>query len=152
LHAIIHWQLHYFGYQLGFNRVTDGIDIAKFLGRNDVDWNAIAAHVSRIGIQREVDAAPATVTELFSASGRPQFQLSQDAWRYVAKALAARDSRLLKWRAKQRQRIERLWNDHRFVYRMHLRKSHPATARLGLWALRVRRLPFLISHVASIAL
>jgi hypothetical protein len=152
LHAIIHWQIHHFGYQLGFHRVTDGIDIARFLGRNDVDWNALAAHVSRIGIQREVDAALATVTELFSAAAPPQFQLSQDARRYVARALAARDSRLLRWRAKQRQRIERLWNDHRFVYRMHLRKSHPATVRLGLWALRVRRLPFLISHLASIAL
>jgi hypothetical protein len=152
LHAIIHWQIHHYGYQLGFHRVTDGLDIARFLGRSDVDWGALAAHVARVGVRREVDAALATVTELFGAPLPRQFQLSTDAQKYLAKALQTRESRLLTWQAKQRQRIERLWHDHRFVYRSNMRNANPTVTRIGLWALRVRRLPFLISHVASIAL
>ncbi len=152
LHAIIHWQIHHFGYQLGFHRMKDGIDIARFLGRADVDWDALAAHVARVGIHREVDAGLATVIELFGASAPPQFRPSLATRRYVTKALQARESRLLMWEAKQHQRIERLWHDHRFVYRMDLRKTNPVATRIGLWALRVRRLPFLISHVASIAI
>jgi hypothetical protein len=152
LHAIMHWQIHHFGYQFGFHRVTDGIDIARFLGRDDVDWDAVAAHVARVGIRREVDAALATVIELFGAPAPPHFQVSHEARNYVAKALRTHESRLLKWQAKQSQRIERLWHDHRFVYRMDLRKTHSAATRMGLWALRVRRLPFLISHLVSIAL
>lgn len=151
LHAIIHWQIHHFGYQLGLHRVTDGLDIARFLGRNDVDWSALADHVGRVGIGREVDAALATVTDLFGTPLPGEFQVSADAQAYVAKALQTRELQLLTWQAKQHQRIERLWHDHRFAYRSAMRKSHPALTRIGLWALRVRRLPFLISHVASIA-
>jgi hypothetical protein len=152
LHAIIHWQIHHYGYQLGFNRVTDGLDIARFLGRNDVDFGALADHVARVGIRREVDAALATVTELFGVPLPAEFHVTAEAKAYVARALQTRRSRLLKWRAKQHQRIIRLWYDHRFVYRSTLRNEGPAATRAGLWALRVRRLPFLISHLVSIAL
>jgi hypothetical protein len=141
-----------FGYQLGFHRVTDGIDIARFLSRADVDWDALTAHVARVGLRRETDAALATITELFGAPLPSQFNIPADAQRYVEKALQTRESRLLGWQAKQRQRVERLWHDHRFVYRSDMRKTHPTITRTGLWALRVRRLPFLISHVVSIAL
>jgi hypothetical protein len=152
LHAILHWQIHHYGYQLGFNRVTDGLDIARFLGRGDADWSALADHVARVGIGREVDGALATVTELFGVSLPREFHVTAEATAYVARALEMRQSRLLKWRAKQHQRIVRLWHDHRFVYRSTLRNEWPAATHAGLWALRARRLPFLISHLVSIAL
>jgi hypothetical protein len=152
LHAIIHWQIHHYGYQLGFHRVTDGLDISKFLGRSDVDWAAAAAHVKQAGIEREFDAAIAAVAEFFGARTPPDFRVSQRARNYATKALRPRESRLTAWQAKQHQRIVRLWHDHRFVYRSNLRKAGPVATNIGLWALRARRIPFLISHLASIAL
>jgi hypothetical protein len=152
LHAIMHWQIHHYGYQFGFHRVTDGIDIAKFLGRDDVDWGALAAHVSRAGIRREVDAALLTVSELFGIPLPAEFPASLEARRYAASALQTRESRLSKWRAKQQQRLERLWHDHRLVYRMQMRGAGKMLIHSGVWATRLRRLPFLVSHFASIVL
>jgi len=152
LHAIIHLQIHHYGYQLGFHRVADGLDISKFLGRDDVDWAAATAHAARVGIEREFAAAIATVTELFGAPAPPGFRASESTRNFFAKALLPRESRLAAWQAKQHQRIIRLWHDHRFLYRANLREAGPVATRIGLWALRVRRLPFLISHLASITL
>jgi hypothetical protein len=152
LHAIIHWRIHHFGTQFGFHRVTDGIDIARFLHRDDVKWDVLPGHAGSTGIRPELDAALGTVSELFLAPLPPGVQLSQQARNYVSKALRPRESRLLAWKAKQHQRIERLWHDHRFLYRMQLREAGPAVTRLGLWGLRIRRLPFAVSHLISIAL
>jgi hypothetical protein len=151
LHAIIHWQIHHYGYLLGFHRIRDGLDIARFLCGDDVDWSALADHAARVGIVREVEDALATVTDLFSIPPPPGFRVSARARQHVAKSLQLQDSRVLRWQAKQRQRVDRLWYDYRFIYRSGLRKTDPAVTLAGLWALRVRRLPFLISHLASIA-
>lgn len=151
-HAIMHWQIHHYGYQFGFHRVTDGIDIARFLGRDDVDWSALLAHASRVGIRREVDAALVTVSELFGVPLPAGFPVSQEARRYAATALRSRESRLSSWRGKQRQRLQRLWHDDRLVYRMEMRGAGRMLIRSGLWATRFRRLPFLVSHFASIVL
>jgi hypothetical protein len=151
-HAIIHWQIHHYGNQLGFHRVTDGLDISKFLGRNDVDWAAATAHAKRAGIEREFDASIATVAQFFGAQAPPGFRAGDRARNYVARALEPRESRLFAWHVKQRQRIMRLWHDHRFIYRASLRNASPLATRLGLWGLRARRVPFLLSHLASVAL
>jgi hypothetical protein len=152
LHAIVHWQIHHYGYRLGFHRVSDGLDISRFLARDDVDWNALADHAARVGIGREVDAALSTAADVFAARLPARFQVSAQARRYVTRALQTRDSRPLAWQAKQQQRIDRLWHDHRFVYRSALRKTDPYVTRIGLWTLRACRLPFLLSHLASVAI
>lgn len=151
LHAIIHWQIHHYGYLFGFDRINDGLDIASFLHRDDVDWRALKEHAERVGIRADVDNALATVIELFGAPPPPGFPVTDTARTYAANALRTRDSLLLKRLAKQRQRFDRLWHDQRFIYRSHLQKSGPTRMRIGLWAMRVRRAPFLISHLASIA-
>jgi hypothetical protein len=149
-HAIIHWQIHHYGYLMGFHRVTDGLDIARFLCRDDVDWRVLVDHAKRIGTVRAVEDALATVTDLFCVPLPEGFGVPARAQRYAAKALQMRDFRLSRWRAKQCQRLARLWHDYRYLYRSNLRKTGPVATRAGLWALRLRRLPFLISHLASI--
>lgn len=151
LHAIIHWQIHHYGYLFGFDRINDGLDIARFLHRNDVDWQALMDHAERVGIRPEVDNALATVSELFAAPLPPGYSVTDSARAYAAQALRTRDSPVLKKLAKQHQRLHRLWHDHRYVYRSQLGNSGSAFTRVGLWALRARRTPFLISHLASIA-
>ena len=151
-HAIIHWQIHHYGYRFGFHRITDGLDIARFLCRSDVDWDALVNHARRVGVVNEVNVALAIVTELFGVPPPAQVQIPDDGRRQGAAALKIRESRLLGWQAKQLQRIDRLWHDHRFLYRASLRNSGPAATHRGLWALRLRRLPFVISHLVSIGL
>jgi hypothetical protein len=152
LHAIIHWQIHHYGYQFGLQRVTDGMEIARFLQRRDVDWTALAEHATRTDIGPECDAAIATAVELFGATAPHPFRTTKAGLAYVARSLQKRESRILMWRVKQQQRVLRLWNDHRFIYRMTLRNTHPLVTSLGLWVLRIQRFPFLVSHLASIIL
>jgi hypothetical protein len=151
-HSIVHWQIHHYGYRFGFHRITDGLDIARFLSRSDVDWNSLVGHAERVGVTDEVNVALAIVTDLFGVPTPPEVQISDDARRRVTDILKIRESRLLRWQAKQLQRIDRLWHDHRFLYRARLYNLSSSATHRGLWALRLRRLPFVISHLGSIGL
>lgn len=152
MHSIVHWQIHHYGYQLGLQRILDGLDIAKFLRRDDIDWDALMRHVERVGIRRQLNAALATATQLFGAQAPNRIASSNAGSRYVARVLKTRESRLRSWQAKQGQRILRLWDGQRFVYRMAVRQRSAAVTGVGLWGLRVWRLPLIFSHLLSVGM
>jgi hypothetical protein len=151
-HAVVHWQVHHYGYQLGLQHVKEGLEICKFLACKDVDWAEVKALAEEGGVARELDASVEAASELFGMPLPTSISSSEAGRRYARKIIQMRQSRLLRWRAKQWQRILRLWYDDRFTYRMMLRKASPAAIRSGLWGLRLRRLPFILSHFVSIGL
>jgi hypothetical protein len=151
-HAVVHWQVHHYGYQLGLQHVKEGLEICKFLARKDVDWAEVRVLAEKGGVARELEAATAAASELFGMPLPTSISSSEAGRRYARKIIQMRQSRLLMWRAKQWQRILRLWCDDRFAYRMMLRKGSPAAVRSGLWGLRLRRFPFILSHLVSIGL
>jgi hypothetical protein len=132
--------------------VKEGLEISKFLACKDVDWAEVRALAEEGGVARELDAAVAAASELFGVPLPKSISTSEAGRRYVRKILQMRQSRLLTWQAKQWQRILRLWCDDRFAYRMMLHKAGPAAIRYGLWSLRLRRFPFILSHFVSIGL
>jgi hypothetical protein len=132
--------------------VKEGLEICKFLACKDVDWAEVKALAEEGGVARELDASVEAASELFGMPLPTSISSSEAGRRYARKIIQMRQSRLLRWRAKQWQRILRLWYDDRFTYRMMLRKASPAAIRSGLWGLRLRRLPFILSHFVSIGL
>src|SRR5262249_52518396 len=111
LYGAIHWQIHHYGFELGLERIVDGLEVAQFLRRQDVDWEALAQHVAGAGIGRKVDAALAVAVELFAAQAPKQLLPTGDGRAYVAHVLELRESRPLRQKAKQQQRVLRLWDD-----------------------------------------
>jgi hypothetical protein len=151
-HAVVHWQVHHYGYQLGLQQVKEGLEICKFLACKDVDWAEVRTLAERGGVARELDAAVIVASELFGMPLPTSLSPLKAGRRYVRKILQMRQSRLLMWQAKQWQRVLRLWCDDRYAYRMNLRKTGFLAMMFGLWILRLRRIPFILSHLLSIGL
>ena len=123
-HAAIHWQVHHYGYQLGLLKIREGLEMCKFLARTDVDWADVQAMARATGVAREVDAAIATASEIFGMELPSPIDLSKAGREYVQTTLRMKQSLLLTWKARQKQRILRLWRDDRFVYRMKIRQKN----------------------------
>jgi hypothetical protein len=151
-HAIIHWQVQDHGGSRGTLPLRELVEVARFLGRSDLDWAALAAHAERVGAIPSCELAIASAVALLDARMPPRLIPGSAAQRWVTRSLARRDSPLGTWVATQRWRAGTLWWCDKVRYRAALQGTRPALIALKVWGARFVRLPLLAVRATGIAL
>jgi hypothetical protein len=151
-HAVIHWQVQDHGGSRGSLPLRELVEVARFLGRSDVDWAAFSTHAARVEAVRACEIAIASASALLNAPVPPQLVPGSAAHRWVTRSLARRDSPLGTWVATQRWRAGTLWWCDKVRYRAALQGARPAFIALRVWGARIIRLPLLAVRATTIAL
>jgi hypothetical protein len=149
-HAIVHWMVQDLGLSRSMVRLKDLVEIARFLARDDVDWEEVAAHACAVGSRETCEAAVALAAELLGAPVPNALTPGRLARRHVAYALAVRASPPRTWLATELWRAGTLWRCEKIAYRLALRGARPASVRLAVWMARVVRLPILAVRLVGI--
>jgi Uncharacterised nucleotidyltransferase len=150
-HTIIHWQIQDAGLQRRSICLKDMIDLARFMGRDDVDWVRLAAHARAVGVIEACEAAVALTSALLGGPVPREIEIGDLGAKHVAQALAWRGSPIRTWWATQIWRAGTLWHCEKVAYRASMRGRSAPIVHTMLWASRLARLPVLAVRATGIA-
>jgi Uncharacterised nucleotidyltransferase len=143
-HSLMHWQIQHGGLRRLQAPLRNVFELVRYLERDDVDLDRLAAHAERVELRRELDAALAFAVELFGVRLPAALAPNAAARRHVARCLAIRGSPALAWIAAERGRILAMWDCKRAMYRSFLQGAGPARTAAALWVRRLIRLPLML--------
>jgi hypothetical protein len=156
LHAIVHWQIQHDVFHKGESRssgnVKNGLEVARFLAREDIDWPSLAVYAKGVGIQNEFEAGVGLATELFGVELPREVVASGIGSDRLVFCLAARSSPARRRMLLQKARIAALWRCDRAMYRVHLRTKNPILLSASLWGHRMIHLPIITILWAGVAI
>jgi Kdo2-lipid IVA lauroyltransferase/acyltransferase len=151
-HAMIHWQIQDYGKSRGTLPLKDVVDLARFLARADVEWQALTARAAAAGIIDECELAIASATTLLRAPVPSAITPGAAAQAWVARSVARRASPLRTYYATEIWRAGTLWRCEKIAYRAALRGTNKNVIRATVWAARIVRLPLLAVRALGIVI
>ena len=142
-HAILHWQFQDGGRLQLTSQLRPALEVARYLMRDDIDFDRLAVHAERCGRRAEVEIAVAFAVELFGASAPANLAPTARAREHVARCLAIRESAARSWIAQQSGRMVAMWTCKRTAYALDIKNAGPLRRGVTLWSLRLLRLPLI---------
>jgi hypothetical protein len=147
LHAIVHWQIQHDGFlsseSRGVRNIKCGLDVARYLTSEKVDWVALAAYATSVGIKDEFKAGMNLAAQMFGIELKQEAMTDRTGPGSLAFYRSARLSPEKLWIIRRKAKISAHWRCERVLYRIQLRTRNQIMLAAGLWLHRFLRLPII---------
>jgi hypothetical protein len=150
IHAIIHWQVQNFGLSRASSPLKEILEVTRFLGRADVEWDRLAEQARTVAVEHACGAAVALAATVMNAPAPPALALDGRDFRHARLALRRRASPWRTWLATEIWRAGTLWRCQKIAYRL-TRRGWPGSAiHMALALHRTVRAPLLLARIVGI--